>query len=203
MTKLSDDPSLQTLQREVQRLLGQCLLQLQQYERLMKIIVAAHKLSAPAHAWDSVQVKRRTKIERSMLGSLVGEFLESFLFTYEKAEYRQNDINVESDVNVFSYRMQIGLSEEDFDQVKDELTGFVDLRNNLVHHFIEQHDLRDFDGCRSAQDALIAASRLIEHHFKRLREWAEDMERTRLMMRELIQSDQLRDQIVNASFNKE
>ena len=33
---------LQDLQREVQRLLGRCMLRLQQYERLIKAIVAHH-----------------------------------------------------------------------------------------------------------------------------------------------------------------
>lgn len=37
------------LQREVQRLLGRCMLRLQQYERLLKAIVAHHELAGPAH----------------------------------------------------------------------------------------------------------------------------------------------------------
>ena len=40
------DEALQTLQREVLRLLGRCLLRLQQYEQLMKAIVAHHEISA-------------------------------------------------------------------------------------------------------------------------------------------------------------
>ena len=40
------DEELQTLQREVQRMLGRCLLRLQQYEQLMKAIVAHHEISA-------------------------------------------------------------------------------------------------------------------------------------------------------------
>jgi len=42
----------QTLQREVQRLLGRCLIRIQQYERLIKAIVAHHDISGPAHALD-------------------------------------------------------------------------------------------------------------------------------------------------------
>jgi hypothetical protein len=47
MTTPSTDEALQPLQREVQRLLGRCLLRLQQYERLMKAIVAHHDISGP------------------------------------------------------------------------------------------------------------------------------------------------------------
>ncbi len=44
------DGDLQDHQREVQRLLGRCTLRLQQYERLVKIIVAHHDLTGPAYA---------------------------------------------------------------------------------------------------------------------------------------------------------
>jgi hypothetical protein len=44
------DRDVQAQQREVQRLLGQCLLRLQQYERLMKAIVAHSNISGPARA---------------------------------------------------------------------------------------------------------------------------------------------------------
>jgi len=50
MTGLATQPleeELQTLQRDVQRMLGRCLLRLQQYEKLMKAIVAHHEISAP------------------------------------------------------------------------------------------------------------------------------------------------------------
>jgi len=42
MTMLNDE-DLKTLQQEVQRLLGRYMLRLQQYERLIKAMVAHHK----------------------------------------------------------------------------------------------------------------------------------------------------------------
>lgn len=44
MTTSPATNALQPLQRDVQRLLGRCLLRLQQYERLMKAIVAHHEI---------------------------------------------------------------------------------------------------------------------------------------------------------------
>ena len=46
MTTLPTDGTLPTLQHEVQRLLGRCLLRLQQYERLIKAI-EAHPFDLP------------------------------------------------------------------------------------------------------------------------------------------------------------
>ncbi|MFT4162924.1 hypothetical protein [Shinella sp.] len=194
MTKISDDP-LQTIQYEVQRLLGQCLLQLQQYERLIKVIVAYRELSGP----ESVQAKRVAANKYNMLGNLVGDLLKSFLVTDEIARSHQDKLGVKSDIDSFNYRMQIGFSKEDIEKTESELKELVNLRNNLVHHFIDQHDLHDFDGCRNAQEALVAASNRIEQNFKRLREWAEDMERCRQIMWEMVQSDQFRDRVVKGT----
>ncbi len=59
MTANSDE-ALQALQREVQRLLGRCLLRLQQYERLIKAIMADYEISGPAHALEEVRAARMT-----------------------------------------------------------------------------------------------------------------------------------------------
>ena len=48
---------LQTLQREVQRMLGRCLLRLQQYEKLMKAIVAHHEISASGSPPDRTEAE--------------------------------------------------------------------------------------------------------------------------------------------------
>ena len=53
-----NDEEVQVQQREVQRLLGRCLLRLQQYERLMKAIVAHSDLSGPAHALEEIRAPR-------------------------------------------------------------------------------------------------------------------------------------------------
>lgn len=53
-----NDQELPAPQRDVQRLLGRCLLRLQQYERLMKAIVAHHDLSGPAHALENIRAAR-------------------------------------------------------------------------------------------------------------------------------------------------
>jgi hypothetical protein len=71
------------------------------------------------------------------------------------------------------------------------------LRNNLVHHFIDQHDLWSLDGCRGAQDALIAAYNSIDQHLEKLQEWAEVLQKARRQAAELFQSDGVHEFIVN------
>jgi len=61
---------------------------------------------------------------------------------------------------------QLSLSAEDYDRTQGDLRELVQLRNNLVHHFIDQHDLWSIDGCRAAHDALVAACERIGKHFE-------------------------------------
>ena len=76
-----NDEDLQAQQREVQRLLGRCLLRLQQYERLMKGIVAHHDISGPAHELASVRAARVHEASMKTLGTLVGRLFVSCILT--------------------------------------------------------------------------------------------------------------------------
>ena len=84
MTTLPVDDTLQTLQREVQRLLGRCVLRLQQYEKLMKAIVAHHEISASGSPLESNQEQRIADAASKTLGTLVGTLLGSYVTTDER-----------------------------------------------------------------------------------------------------------------------
>jgi hypothetical protein len=58
-------------QREVQRLLGRCLLRLQQYERLLKTLIARSEISGAVHEIESRLAERAAEVERLTLGSLM------------------------------------------------------------------------------------------------------------------------------------
>lgn len=188
---------LQDLQREVQRLLGRCMLRLQQYERLIKAIVAHHSLSGPAHALESIRTARIAETAGKTLGTLVGQLLESYVVT-DGAETSSDPLNnAPQDVISFSMRMHLSLSAEDYAQTEDGLRELVSLRNNLVHHFIDQHDLWAVDGCRAAHDALVAAYARIDQHFEQLRGWAEHMDQVRRLTAEFVQSDAFHDLVIH------
>ena len=62
---------LRALQRGVQRGLGQCLLGLQDYERLLKAFLARHQLSASVDTIENAKAERIATFERQTLGALV------------------------------------------------------------------------------------------------------------------------------------
>lgn len=194
MTANSDE-ALQALQREVQRLLGRCLLRLQQYERLIKAIMADYEISGPAHALEEVRAARMTATAGKTLGTIVGELLGSYVVTSEvdtpiKASTDTSDAHI-------SIGSRLQLSDADFARTENDLRELVLLRNNLVHHFIDQHDIGTLDGCRGGRDALIAAYTRIDQHFEELRAWAKGMHDARRALAEVVQSDAFHDLVVN------
>jgi hypothetical protein len=68
-----NDGEVQALQREVHRLLGRWLPCLQQYERLIKSIVAHTDISGPAHALENMRAARIDDSSTKSLGILVGQ----------------------------------------------------------------------------------------------------------------------------------
>lgn len=189
------DEELQTLQREVQRMLGRCLLRLQQYEQLMKAIVAHHEISASGSPLESNEAERIADAANKTLGTLVGTLLGTYVTSGDQDEVAEPD----APDNIISFKMKMSLrmSAEDFDTTQNDLKELVLLRNNLVHHFIDQHDLWSLDGCRGAQESLAAAYSRVDQHFEQLRGWAEHMDQARRLAAEFARSDAFRDLVIN------
>jgi len=196
MTMLGDE-DLQSLQQEVQRLLGRCMLRLQQYERLIKAMAAHHKVSGPFHDLERAKATQIDEAARKTLGTLVGDLLGSYVVADKIDPPEMTTTNSPENVNWFAMQMSLGLPDAEFVRVESDLREMVLLRNNLVHHFIDQHDLWSSDGCRRAKDALVIAYNRIDQHFGQLREWAEGMEKMRQTLSEILQSEEFKDVLVN------
>ena len=72
----------------------------------------------------------------------------------------------------------------------------MNLRNNLVHHFIEQNDLNTREGCLEATNALNAAYEQTSACLRTLQEFAEDTATARKMLSELLQTQEFQDWII-------
>jgi hypothetical protein len=131
------------------------------------------------------------------LVTLVGQLFRSYVVTAETDTVADTAANEPVDVPYFAMRYQLTLSAEDFERIRSDLRELVLLRNNLVHHFIEQHDLWSTEGCRTAHEALVAADARIDQHMKQLRGWAESMDQARQLAAEYMQSDTFRDLMIN------
>ena len=71
------------------------------------------------------------------------------------------------------------------------------MRNDLVHHLIEQFDVWTDAGCAAAMEHLDGCYGRIDAHYKELRQWVETMDQARTDAAAFVQSDAFKDLIVN------
>lgn len=164
---------------------------------MLKAIVAEHEISGPVHAVETILEKRRAETARKTLGTLVGDLIGSN-FISNKIDTPITTMD-DSSVPAISIgmRMWLNLSDEDFARKEEELKELVRLRNDLVHHFISQHNIGTLEGCRRGRDALVTANDRIDKHDEELRTWAEDLVRMRRAFAGFLQSDVCHDLFVN------
>ena len=118
----------------------------------------------PVHALETVRATRIADNARKTLGNLVGDLIGSYVVTTEIGTPVEATTSSPDDIISFGMRMHLHLSDADFARTENELKELALLRNDLVHHFIDQHDIGSLDGCRSARDALVAAYSRIDQH---------------------------------------
>ena len=186
------DEAAKAEQREVQRLLGRCILQLQRYERLLKALLSDREISGPVQQLRSAREQRETRIDRTTLGLLVQEFVGAYLVVGEAKDEPDTSDGAADGPATVSYRVTVAMSPDDHDRIARGLKELVALRNGLVHQFVEQHDLWSMAGCKRARAALEEAFQRIESHFQELVEIARTHDAARQAMAQHLQSEAFR-----------
>lgn len=186
------------LQREVQRLLGRCMLRLQQYERLMKAMLAHHELAGSVETLEAQQAARVEKLADKSLGTLVKALFESYVVV-EGSEERDllDESKAPTDRISMAFRFSIAMTEERRAETKAAVDELVAMRNDLVHHLVERFDLWSDEGCRFATEHLTQCYGRVDKHYAELRQWAEGMENARALSASFAKRGVYRDLVVN------
>jgi hypothetical protein len=120
---------------------------------------------------------------KQTLGTLVRQLLHSCVVDAAAAD---SEPAHERDTHRFGIWLRVHLPTEEHERLTDDLRELVHLRNNLVHHLSEHHDLRSAAGCRPALQSLAGDRMLVKQHYENLRALAR-------LLRDMVQSDALRD----------
>lgn len=184
------------IQQMVQRKLGRCMLRLQQYERLVKAMVADSELSGPPDRLLAIRDEKVASTQKQTLGALVGQLTEGALSRPSAAEREFGEAS-SSDRAWFSMRFQVELSEQQFSDTQAALKELVALRNELVHHFLQRFDLWDLAGCEAAERHLDESYETIDGHYLTMHAWAKSMMEARTEIASFIQSQAFHDALVN------
>lgn len=193
------DKHLNEAQQEVSRLMGRCVLRLQQYELQLKSILAHHDISGLVQDFDPDRPASLTGPSRQTLGTLIKAFVGSVLVSGGPVDLEEPEDAAETGPPTFRRTVRLGMTEANFFRTESELRELVQLRNDLIHHFIERHDLWSLDGCRVALNELDATCDRIAEHLARLREWAADLDHALQEVGRVVRSDAFRDRVVNGT----
>ncbi len=198
--------NLPDLQHGMQRKLGRCLLQLQQYEKLLKAMVAHSSLSGPLDQLPTIRERMIQAVRQKTMGTLMGMLTESYM-TSPTSGVKPPPAEIDPGNEIWvSYQHELKISSEQYESTKSALKELVALRNDLVHHFIDRFDLWSTEGCAAADQFLEDRYKTIHHHYLNLRSWAQAMNETHTAMVQWLQSPEaesmLWDDLVPASFDR-
>lgn len=186
------------LQRTVQLKLGGCLLRLQQYERLLKAMVANTSLAGEPAQLQALRDAQVASVHKTTLGGLVGLFTGGALHVEdESAPVHETDDKSPGDRVWFSFQQRMVMSAEQHEAIIAELKELVDLRNELVHHLLDRFDLGRLDGCEAAMAYLDDSRATIDRHYQTLRTWAEHMGSVMAMAVSVMNSDAFKDLLID------
>jgi hypothetical protein len=193
-----DSARLAELQRAAQHKLGGCIWRLQQYERLLKAMVANTDLAGEPAQLLALRDARVASVHKATLGGLVSLFTGGYLRAEdESAPVQGTDDTSPGDRFWFSFQQRMAMSVERLEAITAELKELVDLRNELVHHLLERFALGQFDCCEAAVAYLDDSRATIDRHFATLRSWAEQMDNVRAVAASFMQSDTFNDFLIN------
>lgn len=184
-------------QLDVQRWLGRCMLRLQQYERLLKALLAHHELAGPVDTLAAQQAENLEKVSDKTLGTLVKALFESYAVPdgFERELLSEDKVPTDRISMAMSYRMT--MAPERLSEVRAGIEELVAMRNELVHHFIERFDLWSDHGCETALRHLEDCYQCIDRHHSELVEWVRTMDEARAHMAAFAQTDAFHDIMVN------
>lgn len=187
------------LHREVQRKFGRNLLRLQQYERLIKALVAEHDVTVTSDDFASARAARHESVATKTLGQVIGELTGTFIAPASDSPHPNDNEDPPGDLNKSWFRItnRIEFAEGNFQQVKQKLADVVDLRNELVHHFLEKHDIWSEPGCVAADAYLDECYKLIDSSFAEVSQWAKSSTQRKASMANWLNSPEGTDFIVH------
>lgn len=193
--------SIEILQLEMQQKLGRCMLRLQQYERLLKSMVASMAVEGPFEQLDAERAGQVARASGQSLGALVRTFTGNHLISApsenEKAPGDRSSGAQSADAAWASMRFNISMSSERFAQTKAGLAELVALRNDLVHHLIERFDISDENGCRAATTHLESCYEKIDGYCQTLKAWATGFVEAQALASSFLQSKTFEDLFVH------
>ena len=127
-------------------LYGRCLLNLQQFELLLKRVLPVLKMEGNIDTLEGNRKLDAQVLSRRMLGQLIGEFVNRMC-----ASKNEPELDAGIDLPYIRFKFELGNIEEHCARLRN-LLG---MRNELVHHFLKRFPLNSDENCEHAFRAML------------------------------------------------
>ena len=181
------------IQRDVQRLLGRCMVRIQQYEKALKVLLAHHEIAGPVESLANQPAQRAEKLSGQTLGNLAKQLFESFVVPEGFDRELLPEDKTPTDRISFAHSFRMTLFPEQLAQTKSSIQEFVDLRNDLVHHFLSRFNIWEEQGCLEAMAYLEDSYLRIDARFQELRAWMMAMQKAGEAVASFVKSEAYHD----------
>jgi hypothetical protein len=185
---------VEVAQIEMQRHFGRCLLRLQQYERLLKTMVATTSISGHPKELEALQAQQVEEVRGFTLGTLLRLFTRDYLVDKERlidvSDAPDPCVTHPGSLVYFKSSYTMAMSSEDYEQTVAAMTELRDMRNELVHHFIERFDITDEAACLAGTQHLKSCFAKIDGHLQQLCNWAKAREEARRLALSFLESEE-------------
>lgn len=161
-------------------LYGRCLLNLQQFELLLKRVLPSLKMEGNIDTLEDNRKVDAQALSRKMLGQLIGEFVSRMGESKNEPE-----LDAKIDKPYIHFKFELGNIEEHCLR----LQNLLEMRNELVHHFLETFPLNSDENCESALIHLAHISMKIEENRLAFRAMLRAFEEGRNYLYQLLSSD--------------
>lgn len=193
---MSDSPNTQ-MQEAVQRLIGRCILQVQEYERAMKAILVQHMQAGTEEALETQRAARAAKFAEMPLGGLVNALFETYIVPEGNDGALTVDDDAPTDRVSISIRHGLVMEPQQLDQTRAAIKEMVAMRNELVHCLIDKFDLSNESGCAAAIEHLEHCRDRIEVHHRELMAWTHVIEAMNASFAQFVQTETFNDLVVH------
>ncbi|MFM5669267.1 hypothetical protein ACET7G_12930 [Aeromonas hydrophila] len=161
-------------------LYGKCLLNLQQFEILLKRMLPVLKMEGNIDTLEGNRKLDAQALSRRMLGQLIGEFVNRM-----GASKNEPELDAGIDLPYIRFKFELGNIEEHCVRLRN-LLG---MRNELAHHFLETFPLNSDNNCEQALIHLAHISVKIEENRLAFRSMLKAFEEERNYLYQLLNSD--------------
>ena len=123
-----------------------------------------------------------------LAGELTDEYFQPTLIDAGTLPPEQSTDDEDQSPGSFHLSFSVSMAPEAHAKMVEELQELVDLRNDLVHHFLEGQDLLSEQGCIAADMYLQDCYSEIDRHLASLREWAKSSNESKRSMAAFVMS---------------